>query len=262
MAVLGYDKRGVGRSTGNWKTASFEDLAGDAVAAFEYLKSRRDVDSGQIGLLGVSQAGWIMPIAAVRAKDISFLISVSGPAVPAAETTIDHAQNEMKAGGMPPETVEQIVSLMKLQYQFARTGQGWDEYAATRDRIVSRGGAAARDAFPGSPDDSSWELIRRLYFYDPAPTLRQLQVPTLALFGELDNNVLAEKDKAAWAAALKVGGNPDYTLRILPKANHLQLEAKLGTNAEMASLDRFVPVYFTTIQHWLAKRVRGFQAPR
>jgi hypothetical protein len=101
--------------------------------------------------------------------------------------------------------------------------------------------------------------MRRLHSYDPAPTLRRLQTPTLALFGELDNNILAEKNKAAWEAALKAGGNRDYTLRILPKANHLQLEAKVGTNAEMASLDRFVPAYFTTVQDWLAKRVRGFE---
>jgi uncharacterized protein len=37
MAVLGYDKRGVGGSTGDWNTASFDDLAGDVVAAFNYL---------------------------------------------------------------------------------------------------------------------------------------------------------------------------------------------------------------------------------
>ena len=101
-----------------------------------------------------------------------------------------------------------------------------------------------------------------MYFYDPAPTLRQLQVPTLALFGELDNNILAEKNRAAWEAALKAGGNRDYTLRILPKANHSQLEAKVGSNAEMASLQRFVPAYFTTIHDWLAKRVRGFGPSR
>lgn len=59
-------------------------------------------------------------------------------------------------------------------------------------------------------------------------------------------------------AALKAGGNRDYTLRILPKANHYQIEAKVGSNAEMASLQRFVPFYFTTIRDWLAKRIRGF----
>lgn len=259
MAVLGYDKRGVGGSTGDWNSASFDDLAGDAVAAFEYLKKRGDIDRTQIGLLGISQAGWIMPLAAVRAKDFAFLISISGPGVPAAETTIDHARNEMTASGMQPQIIEQIVGLMKVQYQYARTGQGWAEYAATREKLAARMGPPP-DNFPGTPDHPYWQFIRRLYFYDPAATLRQLQVPTLALFGELDNNILAEKNRAAWEAALEAGGNRDYTLRILPKANHEMLEAKVGNNAEAASLQRFVPAYFTTIQDWLAKRIRGFAA--
>lgn len=259
MAVLGYDKRGVGGSTGDWNTASFDDLAGDVVAALEYLKSRGDIDREQIGLLGVSQAGWVMPLAAVRAKDIAFLISISGAGIPAAETTIDQAQNEMSARGMKPQTVEQIVGVMKLQYEFARTGQRWNEYAAAREKLAARIGRPP-DTFPGTPDHPYWEFIRRLYFYDPLPTLRRLQVPTLALFGELDNNIVAGKNKVAWDSALRSAGNRDYTSVILAKANHIQLEAKLGSNAEMPSLKRFVPDYPTTIQHWLAKRVRGFGA--
>jgi hypothetical protein len=261
IAVLGYDKRGVGGSTGDWNTASFDDLAGDVVAAFEYLKTRTDIDRSRIGLLGWSQAGWIMPLAAIRAKDLAFLISVSGAGIPAAETTIDQARNEMTARGMRPQGVEQIVGLMKLQYEFARTGQAWDQYAAAREKVAARMGPPP-STFPGKPDDPYWQFIRRLYFYDPAPTLRQLKAPVLALFGELDNNIEPEKNKAAWEAALRAGGNRDYTLRILPKANHLQLEAKVGSNLEIASLQRFVPAYFTTTQDWLAKRIPGFGASR
>jgi uncharacterized protein len=257
IAVLSYDKRGVGGSTGDWNTASLDDLASDVVAAFEYLKTRRDIDDGQIGLLGVSQAGWIMPLAAVRAKGLAFLISISGAGVPVAETTIDQTRNELTARGMRPEVVNQIVGIMNLQHEFARTGRGWDEYAAARQKLAARIGAPP-DTFPANQDHPQWQVIRRMYFYDPAPTLRELQVPTLALFGELDNNIVAEKNKAAWEAALKAGGHRDYTLRILPGANHLQLEAKVGSNQEMPSLQRFVPVYFTTVRDWLAKRIRGF----
>jgi pimeloyl-ACP methyl ester carboxylesterase len=254
VAVLGYDKRGAGGSTGDWNQASFDDLAGDVVAAFAHLKTRSDIDPRQIGLLGISQAGWVMPLAAVRAPDIAFLISISGPGVPGAETTIDHARNEMVANGMTPRAVESIIGIMTLQYTFARTGQGWNEYAAARQALAARMGSPP-ESFPGDPDHPHWQFLKRLLFYDPAPTLRQLRVPTLAIFGELDNNITAAKNKAAWDAALS--GHPDYTARILPRANHIQLEAKAGTNAEMASLQRFVPEYFTTVRDWLAKRVRG-----
>ena len=260
MAVLGYDKRGVGDSTGDWNTASYDDLAGDVIAAFEYLKTRTDIDSSQIGLLGVSQAGWIMPLAAVRARDLAFLISISGAGIPGAETTIDQARNEMTALGMKPQIVDDIVALMKLQYEFARTGQGWDQYLSARKQLAARLGGTPPDTFPATPDHPWMQLIQRLLFYDPASTLRQLQVPTLALFGELDNNIMAEKNRAAWEAALKAGGHRDYTLRVLPKANHYQLEAKAGSNAEIPQLQRFVPAYFTTISEWLSTRIRGFRA--
>ena len=254
VAVLGYDKRGVGGSSGDWRTASFDDLAGDVVAAHEYLKTRNDIDREHIGLLGWSQAGWIMPLVAVRATDLAFLISVSGAGIPGAETTIDQARNEMTARGMKPETIAQIVALMELQYRFARTGQGWDDYVSAREKLVARLGRAP-DTFPATPDDPYWQFIRRLYFYDPAPTLRRLRVPTLALFGDLDNNILAEKNRTAWASALSAAGNSDYTLPILPRANHLMLEAKVGSNVEMPSLQRFVPAYSTTVLEWLAKRI-------
>ena len=255
VAVLGYDKRGVGGSTGDWNTASFEDLAGDVVAAFDYLKTRSEIDQSQIGLLGVSQAGWIMPLAANRARGVAFVISISGAAVSPAETTLDQAANEMTARGMKPQTVADIVALMKLQYRFARTGEGWNEYAAARDQLAARLGQPP-PTMPGTPDHPSWQAIRRTYFYDPAPALRQLKVPMLALFGELDNNILAEKNRAALDAALKAGGHPDYTLRILARANHNQWEATSGSNAEMPTLRRFVPEVLQHDRDWLAKRAR------
>ena len=98
--------------------------------------------------------------------------------------------------------------------------------------------------------------------YDPTPTIRKLQLPVLALFGELDNNIMAEKNHAAWEAALKAGGHRDYTLRILPKANHALLEAKVGNNAEMKSLQRIVPAYSDIVLAWLSKRINGFAAAK
>lgn len=255
VAVLGYDKRGVGGSSGDWTIASFDDLAGDAVAAVDYLKTRTDIDASRIGLLGVSQAGWILPLAAVRSKDLAFVVSVSGAGVPAAETTIDQAQNEMPARGMRPDVVNEIVAIMKLQNNFARTGSGWDEYLAARARLAGRIGNPPEDTFPSSREHAYWQTMRRLYFYDPAPTLRQLRTPVLALFGELDNNILADKNSRAWASALKAGGHRDFTLRTLPKANHYLMQATIGSNAEMPTLQRFVPEYYPLLTDWLAKRI-------
>lgn len=256
VAILGYDKRGVGQSTGNWNDASFEDLAGDVVSAVEYLKTRRDIDAAHIGLLGISQAGWIMPLAAVRTKDVAFLISISGAGVSPAETTLDQARNELSAAGMPPQNVDAILNVQKLLYNFARTNQGWDEYAAARTMLAARMGPPP-PTIPSTPNDPYFDTIRRFYFYDPGPTLRRLQTPTLAIWGELDNNIVAEKNRAAWEVALSASGNRDFTLTILPRGDHALWEAKVGSNAEMKALQRFVPAYSMTVQAWLAKRVPG-----
>jgi pimeloyl-ACP methyl ester carboxylesterase len=253
IALLAYEKRGVGGSTGDWNTATFEDLAADVVAAFEFLKTRPDIDARRIGLLGISQAGWIMPLAAVREPGIAFLISVSGAGVSPAETTIDEARNEMASAGTPPQVIAQVTALMQLQYRYAKTGEGWDEYRAARDPLAARMGPSK--TFPATADDPQWDTLRRWYFYDPAPVLRRLRTPTLALFGELDDNIVAGKNLAAWDSALKAAGNPYYALRVLPKADHLLLQAKTGSNAEMPSLQRLVPEYYKTLDDWLVSHV-------
>ena len=261
MAVFGYDKRGVGESSGDWRTESFDDLAGDAVAAIQFLKTRKDIDPSQIGMLGWSQAGWVMPLVAAKVKDTSFVISLSGAAVSPAETTIDEARGELKAAGRRPDVINQVAELMKLKYVFARTGEGWDNYAAARNQLIARIGRAP-DNFPATRDDPYWQSLQAFYFYDPGPALRQLRIPVLALFGELDDNILAEKNQKAWDSALRAADNRDYTLRTLPGANHMMLEAHVGNNAEMPTLQRFTPAYFVTVQDWLAKHVRGFQSSR
>jgi pimeloyl-ACP methyl ester carboxylesterase len=118
------------------------------------------------------------------------------------------------------------------------------------------------EAFPATQDHPYLQFIRPLILYDPAAAIRQIKLPVLALFGELDNNILAEKNRAAWEAALKDGDHRDYTLRILPKANHALLEAKVGNNAEMKSLQRFVPGYPAIVLDWLSKRVNGLDATK
>ncbi len=85
LALLCYDKRGVGQSSGRYRATGvgnseevFPTLAGDVVAVVDYLKSVPEIDPDRIGLIGASQAGWLMPLAASRSDDVAFIISVSG----------------------------------------------------------------------------------------------------------------------------------------------------------------------------------------
>lgn len=83
FAVLRYDKRGVGDSGGEYSRAfsALPILAGDMVAAVQHIKDHTQVDDSRIGLMGASQAGWIIPIAATREPNVHFAIALSGPTI-------------------------------------------------------------------------------------------------------------------------------------------------------------------------------------
>lgn len=77
ISVLVFDRRGSGCSEGDFETAGFEDLAGDVIAAMEYLAFRIDINAAKIGLHGMSQGAWIAPIAPARKPEIACIVAVS-----------------------------------------------------------------------------------------------------------------------------------------------------------------------------------------
>ena len=88
FAVLRYDKRGVGESTGIYEGVGVGNstrvlglLADDMAAGVAFLRTRPEIDPRRIGLMGVSQAGWIIPLAAQRAPGVLFMVLVVGPTV-------------------------------------------------------------------------------------------------------------------------------------------------------------------------------------
>jgi len=83
FAILNYDKRGAGDSDGTYQesanTGNLQKLSEDAIAGVEYLASRPEIDAGFIGLVGFSQAGWVIPLAALQSKTVTHMVILSGP---------------------------------------------------------------------------------------------------------------------------------------------------------------------------------------
>ena len=173
------------------------------------------------------------------------------------EESLDSMPNELRMTGMPADLITELVNLFKLQCAYARTGEKWEEYMAAIEKLRARMGGAPPKNVPTTRDDPFWGYMRRIYFYNPVPTLEKLRCPTLAIFGGLDNNVVAGKNQAAWEGALRRGGNPDFKTVVLAGANHDMLAARLGSGAEMPSLQGLVPEYSRTVGNWLAARIPG-----
>lgn len=101
VAVLLPDKRGSGRSQGEWRTASFAQLAQDALAGAAVLSRQPGVDPDRVGLVGLSQGGWIAPLAADASARVAFSASLAAAAVTPRMQTRHELGQELRGSGVP-----------------------------------------------------------------------------------------------------------------------------------------------------------------
>lgn len=256
FAFFRYDKRGVGASTGDWHTASFEDLADDVVAALDCIAKRSDIDASRMGIWGWSQGGWIAPLAASRTTGVAFLVLQVPPAVSPAEQEIDRVENELRVDGFASSEISEAVEFMRRKSAFAKTGKGWPEFAA----LLEHSAKSRWFPYAGSPmqeDSWGWTFFRLINDHDPIPVLERIQCRVLALFGELDRNVVPAVSAPLLQAALSRAGNRQVTVKVFRNANHGLFECRVGGPKELPMLRRYVPDYLGTLIEWLGEVASG-----
>ena len=225
IAALIYDKRGAGRSTGNTRAASMEDLADDAIAGLEYLKTRADIDAKKIGVAGHSQGGWIAPLAATRSKDVSFVIASAAAAVTPAEQSIYHRAGVMQSEGISEAEIEKATKLREKLYEMNRKILAGEPYEDQRVAI-SQELAANNDARWFGPAELPPLLPRdlpplgalRLLFFDPTLVWEKVRVPALVVWGDKDFVVPVEKSRSIIERAQRT--NKSLTIRVFPNVDH------------------------------------------
>jgi len=220
IAMLLYDKRGTGKSTGDWMQSDYSDLANDAVQGIELLVKRKDIDPKHIGVIGASEGGWTGPLTANRSPYPSLLILISAPPMSPFEQGFFDMRNELRSAGLSESDIAEAIELERLTRQVQRTDEGWDDL----DRAVEAAKSKPWYEAAGSPDRpdpsnprSSW--YARIMDYDPVPALRAIRVPTLLLYGAKDVLVDATTSaKRMEELATKEG--KDFTIHIYPESGH------------------------------------------
>jgi pimeloyl-ACP methyl ester carboxylesterase len=257
--VLAYDKRGVGKSTGNWRESSFEDLADDAVAAARFLQARTDIAANQIGFWGLSQGGWIAPLAASRFPDAAFAIALSGGGLSPAETELFDSEYELSKAGYTADEVKDALAFQRLKNEIISSKDKWDEYAKARATAKDQKWFRhpGIDVFgPEKPDHPFWAYMRSFYLYNPAPTLRASPAPLLAIFGELDSPEGVKANVRAIKQILDQAGRRDYIVKVYPNGSHNLMEVPPDNPNEWVRLKRFPPGFFETMVDWTTTQLR------
>lgn len=266
IAVLRVDDRGVGGSTGATSTSTSDDFAGDTLAGVAYLKTRKEIDPAKIGLIGHSEGGLVAPLAASRSPDVAFIVLLAGTGVTGEEILYRQGELILKAGGVNAarlaeqrETQRRMFEVLKSEPDPAaaekRMQQIADESAAKlegdeRAKAAAAGQARAQVKAVLSP----W--FRYFLSYDPRPALEQVRCPVLALNGEKDLQVDPKQNLPEIEAALKAGGNADFTCRELAGLNHLFQTCQTGSPNEYGKIEEtFAPAALELIGDWILERV-------
>jgi uncharacterized protein len=257
IAVLTYDKRGVGASKGDFRQVPFYELAGDALAGVRFLKTRKEINPDKIGVWGVSQGGWLGLLAASESDDVAFVISVSGPAVSPKEQMLFYRSNQLRDSGLSGQAVEEATGLRSRMWDYLSTGEGQQELRDEFERAKKKPwfSELASQGFPRTlPDaagmsESELRWYRQEMNYDPVAVLEKVSVPILEIFGEEDQLVPVRKSVEIMKQAFERSGNKDVTFKVFPGADHgITVFSRRGER-------QFAPGYVETMIGWLEKQL-------
>lgn len=230
FAVLTYDKRGSGGSSGTLALADYDDLAGDLASAVQWLRRQPGIDAARIGLVGRSEGAWVSAIAASRDPAIAFVIFSSGSALPPRQQTMDWTRRSLQSHGATPSELTGAMGAKAALWDFyARVAAG--SVSADEARVLVSALTARLKTFerfspeipqvvrdPAAEDPRYFQAFTRMISFDPAPAFAALRVPMLAVIGENDDVVEPASTIAAFEDLRQQGR--DVTTRVFPGVGH------------------------------------------
>ena len=239
------------------------------LAGVAYLKTRKDINAAQIGLIGHSEGGVIAPLVASQSPDVAFVVMMAGTGVPGDAILLEQSELIGRAGGGTEASLARSRKLQTRMYAVVKT----ETDAAKREQKLREIGAEMKKQLTeaekkqiGDPDlfikaqiemlGSPW--MRYFLTYDPRPALEKVTCPVLIINGENDLQVPPKQNLPAIQAALKAGGNKDYTIKELPGLNHLFQTSKTGAPSEYAQIEEtLAPAALQTMGDWIIQHVQA-----
>lgn len=269
IAVLRCDDRGVGRSTGQFATATHADFVSDAQAQLAWLRAQPQIAPGSIGLIGHSEGAVVAPLVAVeRPGQVRFLALLAGPGVPMDELLVRQGRDLGRASGVDPNQWEANEALQRELFRLLtnvpprvdvsiqvrelllKQARGYSEQQRT-ELGLDPAALASQAKTIGSP----W--FRELLRYNPAVTLQKIRIPVLALNGGRDLQVASAENLRGIKEALEKGGNRRVETLEFPELNHLFQRCTTGAPSEYGGIDETMnPAVLEKLTEWIHQQTQ------
>jgi pimeloyl-ACP methyl ester carboxylesterase len=248
IAVLRTDVRGVARSGGTFAGAQAGDFAGDAEAALEYMRTRKEVKANRVGLISHGEGGLAAGIAAARNPGAAFVVMLGAAAIPLAENSVEGGRLSAEANGELYRKAEAQASLMHGILPIVLRES--DPATLERELRSFLLGKLPESQIASQMRQWTSPAFRRAMSYDPGPVLKKITCPVLALYAEKDFSVPAKLNVPAMRAAL--AGNKTAQVEELPDLNFLfqTADAGIGREANWAE-ETMSPVVLKKITDWV-----------
>jgi uncharacterized protein len=231
--AISHDKPGCGGSPGDWREQSLHDRAAESLAAAEVLRKQPGVDPDRVGLLGVSQGGWVSYLAASLAPEaIRHIVSLSGPAVTPFEQERYRIEIAVDADPEAMAWVDERTRRLMAGEDHTSIPASQHEYA---DRPWYQGACAYYDRLEMLP------LLVRAGSFNPSPVLPLERCPVFAAFGGADDSTPVCRSVAVLSRLLPA--NPRHAIAVYPQADHgLQLDRQEGARLRDRLAPGFLPM--------------------
>ena len=269
IGVLRFDDRGVGKSTGNYSTATSADFASDVESAIIYLKSRKEIDATKIGLVGHSEGGVIAPMVTSKSDDVSYIALLAGTGIRGDKLLLLQQERIGRAMGISETQLQKSKEISAPIFaMIVNSTQSQDLKTDVKEYLIQEVNKLSDDEIPmgmgkdeatikGQVDQltSPWMI----YFmkHNPATVLENVKCPVLAINGEKDLQVPPNENLSAIKSALEKGGNSKVTTIEFANLNHLFQESTTGAPSEYGTIEQtFAPVALETLSNWISEQVK------
>jgi len=268
IGVLRYDDRGVGESKGDFSAATSADFATDVESAIAYLKTRKDINTKKIGLIGHSEGGLIAPIVASRSKDVNFIVMLAGTGIRGDKLLLMQQELISKVIGVSDEDIKKMIETNGKVFEIVLKSKDYQKLKTDVKKILSDviendpttetpNGMTKEDYIDVQVEQITSPWMQYFIKYDPAPTLRKVKCPVLAINGKKDLQVPSKENLEGIKTALAKGGNNRVTTIEFENLNHLFQESETGAPAEYATIEQtFSPMALEAITMWIIEQIK------